>query len=125
MQWASINSHFASVYAGPPGAPLITGVNLTDKQLILQWSTAASGAIPTSYNVTIVTSNATLSVLVDSNGQSSYVRTVDVAESILYDITIAALNCAGANQTTHRCERDNLYMHECMCLPIDQSNALL
>ena len=86
----------------PPGAPLITGVNLTDKQLILQWSTAASGAIPTSYNVTIVTSNATLSVLVDSNGQSSYVRTVDVAESILYDITIAALNCAGANQTTHR-----------------------
>ena len=45
---------------------------------------------------------------------------VEVAESVLYDITIAALNCAGANQTTHRCESN---IHTCMCGPGDQSNS--
>ncbi|KAL5500350.1 hypothetical protein EMCRGX_G011896 [Ephydatia muelleri] len=106
--------------AGPPGAPLITGVDLTDTRLTLQWNTSSTGGIPIGYNVTIQSSDATLRLSVNRS-QSSYMLAVEVAESVLYDITIAALNCAGANQTTHRLFNLSGSIRATMVVDIDNS----
>lgn len=85
----------------PPGAPLITGANLTDSHLTLEWNTSRAGGITTSYNVTIKASDTVLRFAVNSNSMNSYSLAAVVPESMLYEITITAVNCAGTSPTTH------------------------